>query len=302
MEKNSRYAIVGLFVIISFLALSIFVFWLAKFGFDQDKYYTYKTYISHSVDGLKKSSQIFKQGIEIGFVEDINFDLQNSEQIEVILKIYKTVPIKVDDNAILSQKGIAGTSFIDINGGSSSSKLLREIDKNEIATIKSAPSFLSQMTQKVTSMVDKFSNIISKLDESIDNENVKKVNLTIDNLYKITSNLENQKNHIESILKNSNTSVAEFQIAIKKTNDLIDNANILTVQAKNTLSKIDDQNLTTKIDKTILQLQETIDETKKSVQEIKETTINAQHLIQSIEESPSDLLFKSKNKPLGPGE
>lgn len=182
MEKNSRYAIVGLFVIISFLALSIFVFWLAKFGFDQDKYYTYKTYISHSVDGLKKSSQIFKQGIEIGFVEDINFDLQNSEQIEVILKIYKTVPIKVDDNAILSQKGIAGTSFIDINGGSSSSKLLREIDKNEIATIKSAPSFLSQMTQKVTSMVDKFSNIISKLDESIDNENVKKVKLTIDNL------------------------------------------------------------------------------------------------------------------------
>lgn len=302
MEKNSRYAVVGLFVIVSIIALGLFAFWLGKYGFNKDQYFTYKTYVNESIDGLKKSAQVSKGGIEIGFVEQINFDQNNDTQIEIILKIQKTAPIKEDDFAILSQKGIAGTSFIDIKGGTRKSKLLKDVDKSEIPTIASAPSFMKKITNKLEIVVDKFSNIVSNIEKITDNKNINNIQALLENINQISKNLKNQKEILNSFLDSSNNAVIEFRQTINNTNELINEAKNTANQSSKILSQINDKNLTSKIEDTLLELNKTIAETNLAINEVKQGVIQSQFFIKELEESPSDLIFKSKKIELGPGE
>ena len=86
MESRVNYTLVGVFTIVFLAIFAGVVFWLGKFNFkdDTDKY---RVYITESVSGLNIEAPVKYRGIVVGSVADIQIHPQNTEQIEVILKI-----------------------------------------------------------------------------------------------------------------------------------------------------------------------------------------------------------------------
>ena len=53
MERNANFIFVGVIALFGLISLGVFAFWLGKYGSNEDKFQSYRTYVSESVAGLK---------------------------------------------------------------------------------------------------------------------------------------------------------------------------------------------------------------------------------------------------------
>ena len=101
MESRVNYIIVGIFVVLFSMGMLGFAFWLGKYG-DEGDYAYYRVYMTESVSGLSREATVKFRGVDVGIVEKIAIDLDNSEQIILLLKVKKDTPIK--DQPLVREK------------------------------------------------------------------------------------------------------------------------------------------------------------------------------------------------------
>ena len=73
MESKINYIIVGAFVVLFSIGIAAFVFWLEKYGAEEDYKY-YKTFMSESVSGLSREASVKYRGVDVGIVETIQIN------------------------------------------------------------------------------------------------------------------------------------------------------------------------------------------------------------------------------------
>ena len=81
-------------------------------------------------------------GFQVGNVAEIKINPNNSEEIQINIQIQKEHQSKRDNFAVLGNIGITGLKYIELKGGTNSSKLFRKKWKKGIKVIKSKPSAL----------------------------------------------------------------------------------------------------------------------------------------------------------------
>ena len=89
MDTRINFFKIGLFVIAFVIALLILVFWLGKYGFEKKKFDEYSIYFKESVAGLNIGSSIKYKGFEVGNVNEIKLNPNNSEEIQIDIVIKK---------------------------------------------------------------------------------------------------------------------------------------------------------------------------------------------------------------------
>lgn len=93
MENRINYIIVGIFIVLFSIGLTAFVFWLEKYGVQEDFIY-YKTYMKESVSGLSREASVKYRGVDVGIVETIRINPENSEEVELLLRVKKKLQLK----------------------------------------------------------------------------------------------------------------------------------------------------------------------------------------------------------------
>lgn len=272
MEKNANYTLVGLFVLLISFCIAGFIFWLGKYGFDNNEYESYKTYITESVSGLKVSAPVKIKGIEVGRVESVMIDRSNPEHIEVVFSVQKGTPVKEDSFAVLASQGIAGLAFLELKGGTKSSKNLRDVDKSACPLIKSDISLLSKLSGKAEDVSRDIGKLILKIDKLLSDKNIQNIEKSIDNLQLLSTELKNNKGEIKKILSGASKLELKTDQAIEKISQTIDKASV------------------------------TIENSNEMLNDIKGLTNEGKQLVRELKDSPSDILFKQKKPKLGPGE
>ncbi|RLA74868.1 MAG: MCE family protein, partial [Epsilonproteobacteria bacterium] len=163
MYSKVNYAIIGIFVVLFTLGIIFFAFWLGNTGF-KDDFDLYLVRMKESVSGLSKDSGVKLKGVDIGTVSDIRINPKNIEEIEIILKIKKGIPIKEDMRGVISMYGLTGLSFVNIEGGSNRSKRLKSID-GEMPVIQAGISTLNNLEDKFEDLSDKLLSIMKRGEE-----------------------------------------------------------------------------------------------------------------------------------------
>ena len=302
MERNANFILVGLFGIISMLCLAGFVFWMGKYGINDDQYDHYKTYIMESVSGLKTSSPVKLKGIEIGFVENVTIDKNDPERVEVTFKVKKETPIKTDSFIVLNSQGIAGVGYLEIKGGTKEAQSLKSLDKSERPILKSESSMLSKLSDKAEIILTDISKTIVKVNKLVSDKNINNVSSSLDNFSQISSELKNNKKEIAHLLhgvkeveNNANKTLHEFSNVAQQTQLVLNDTRNLTQETSSILQDV-------KKSKVIEKLSSTLDSSNDAINETKNLVRDGKMVIKSIKESPSDLLFKQKIIQPGPGE
>ncbi|MDD4329800.1 MAG: MlaD family protein [Aliarcobacter sp.] len=300
MDTKINFFKIGLFVIALVTSLLILIFWLGKFGFEKKKFDEYQIYFKESISGLNIGSSIKYKGFEVGNVNEIKLNPLNSEEIQLNIVIKKGTPIKEDNYAILGNLGITGLKYIELKGGSNDSKLLQK-DENGFRIISSKTSDLTTLVDSTTDLTNELTLVLAQMKKLLADENIKTIS------------------EILGKTQNSMTNVEQFSLYLvnneKKIDELIKNINILAKNGNKSFESIDKsadsfKELSSEI---LLEIRkgsfdikdmskESFDKLNNVLNSLDSTLLQTQTLIDNLNQSPSDILFKQKNIKNGPGE
>ena len=300
MDSKINFFKIGVFIIISTIMLLAAIFWLGKYGFEKKKFDEYSVYFKESVSGLNVGSAIKYKGFEVGNVNEIKINPDNSEEIQIDIVIKKGTPIKEDNYAILGNLGITGLKYIELKGGSQDSPILKE-NENGIKIIQSKTSDLVSFFDSTQDITQEFMSVLSQIKKVINDNNIDKFSNILIKSENSASNMEHLSEYlvqneekidvllkeISALIKTSNKS---FENVDKSANSFKDLSNEFLKELRNGSFNLKEMSSDSfkKLDKVLNSLDETLNQAEK--------------LINNLEQSPSDLIFKQKSIKYGPGE
>ncbi len=164
MNNRVNYTFVGLLVIIGFTMIMIFSYWLLKPEQEKETK-KYLIRFDESVLGLNVDSVVKYRGIDVGKVSSIKISPKNTEQVEVLITILKTTPIKEKTVAKLTSQGITGLSYINLNLGDNNAPFLKVQDGEQYPVIKTTPSLFENIEKSMDSVSDKISKVLSNIEK-----------------------------------------------------------------------------------------------------------------------------------------
>ncbi len=217
METKANYVLIGAFTLIVSVGLLLFGLWAAKFASDRN-WNRYEVIFNEAVTGLTEGSSVQYNGISVGTVERLTLDPKDPRKVRALLKLNVSAPIKVDTRAKLSQQGITGSPFIQLSGGSPQAASLLPSEGNEIPIIQTEPSTLQNIS-------DVASKLVTRLDEMLSEDNIKRISATLENLKATTDSIASQRDDIRQLLVNARQASEDLRTTLKSANGAIDNVN-----------------------------------------------------------------------------
>ena len=303
MYSKVNYTIVGIFVLLFGAGMVWFAFWLAKYGL-QEEFDTYRLEIYDSVAGLSIDSNVQLRGVNIGSVSNIQINPKNIETVEIFVKIKKGIHIKEDMIAHTAMFGVTGLLSIEIDGGTNEAKTLVPT-KNHIPMIKTKPSFLTKLTGGIGDVSGKIEDLLVQSQKLLSDHNIETMGDILDNTEKVTARAEELENKVIVAMEELNTTLKEFRVSMAKvTTDF-------TEMKEVTVPTIDKLMETSKnFNRVTLKVEKSIERGDYNLQKIFEPMLvdidillaQLNDMSRSIENNPSDILFKSRESLKGPGE
>ncbi|BAK72112.1 MAG: MlaD family protein [Arcobacter sp.] len=300
MDTKINFFKIGVFVSSLFILLVIAIFWLGKYGIQDKKYDEYSIFFMESVSGLSIGSAIKYMGFEVGNVSEIKINPTNSEEIQIDIQIQKGTPIKEDNYAILGNLGITGLKYIELKGGSNSSKLL-SANEDGIKVIKSKTSALTSFVDSTEDITKEVMILLTQMKKVLNDENVSnlssllsKSEKSMENLQQFSSYLVKNEKKIDEVMRSINEMTSKGG---KSFDSMKTTANNFTNLSKELQTQINSGAYNIK-DIT----QESFDNLNSVLYSLENSLVQIQNLINTISESPSDLILKQKNIKYGPGE
>ncbi|MEE4259683.1 MAG: MlaD family protein [Bacteroidales bacterium] len=292
MESRINYIIVGVFVVLFSIGLAGFAFWLEKYGTQEDFKY-YMTYMKESVSGLSLDASVKYRGVDVGTVKNIRINPENSEEVELLLRVKKETPIKEDMAVILKFYGLTGLAFIEIEGGSKTSALLKS-QNDEIPIIKSVPSIYTRLNESLPVIAQRLSLALGKIDALLSDENLANIRESIDNIKEISLYIKNYKDDLDTLIKQGVVMEGKVISSFDKVADAADKVKHVASDIEKSLQR-GDYNIKEMSSPTFQQTNELLDELKALSAELEE-------MVLSLQRNPRDIFLKQTTPKLGPGE
>jgi len=290
MEKNSHFFVVGLFVSISLLALTLFVIWLAG-THDMRHYQRYTIYFHDPVSGLKESAVVQYRGVDVGNVMDVRLAPRNNNLIKVDIEVDDTTPVFQSTQALLAMQGITGVIYIDLSTKEGDTTPPLRVEGEEYPVIAGRGTQLGKLFQDVPEISKKVLELTNKLNTAFNDENVAALGQTLQNVETVSANLnsllsqENITNtttalrNISASSENLDELVTRFTHTADEMDKAVSTLNSILSENRGDINKFAGSGLN--------QITEMSRETKEMAESIR-------RLADKLEADPSRLLYQPK--------
>ena len=292
MESKINYTIVGLFVVILTASLLSFAFWLTR-NYGQQTYDPYYVHLSESVAGLNIDAAVKYRGVDVGTVSRIRLNPNNLEQVELLLKINHDIPIKTDTTAAINFYGITGLAYIELKGIDKDAPLLKRVD-DTIPVIPSRPSTLRRIDQSLSQLAEKSTQTLESINRLLGDNNMKNFELLLLESKELAKDLRVQLEGIQTLVDNGVT----MENKVAEASEKISAASTSIKQMADNFEK----NTTGLSQEVTREMRESFSSLNRLLIDLDILTGSLQTTIQSIKNSPADLLFKRTQVKPGPGE
>ncbi len=293
MESKINYTLVGLFVLLLTASLIGFIYWLGKYGGEQEFRY-FHVYMSESVAGLSNDSSVKYRGVSVGTVDQIRLNPENSEQVELRLKLQSSTPIRVDTTASLKSFGLTGLTYIELQGSNGAEKAFLTAPAGQIPSIPARPSTFARFDETLSILSTKVAQALDKFSLLLSDKNLKNVTATLAEIRTLAKDMKDQKEGFQELVDNG----VIMEQRITKAFEKIEIASVSVTKMANSLEKNSSdvsQNMTR-------DFQQSVDSFNQLLSELDLLARYLQKTTQGFEASPSDLIFKSSKPKPGPGE
>lgn len=292
MESKINYTLVGLFVILLLAGLASFVIWLKQLN-TQNEFDYYHVYMNESVAGLNPDASVKYKGVNIGTVAHIGINPKNLEQVELLLKIQHAIKITSETRATLKSFGITGLTFIELSGSNTKALPLKR-SGNKIPVIPSIPSVYAKLDGAFNAFSEKSTMALDKFNQLLNEDNIKNINTVLLEAKLLLRDIRNEIGSFHKLVENG----IVMEKTVTRAFENVNTASISVHKMANMLNK-NYADVGTNLEQDVHQSLESFN---KLMYDLDLLTDDLQRTIQSIENSPSDLLFKKRLSKPGPGE
>ncbi|KTC64479.1 ABC transport system periplasmic substrate binding protein (plasmid) [Legionella adelaidensis] len=279
MEPKTNYTVVGLTVLLLIVGLVLAGLWLS-IGFDKSNYNFYTVYMSESVSGLTEESLVKFNGVKVGFVDHIELNPVNPQQVKLRLKIEEGTPITHSTRATLITQGITGTTYLGLSAISSSLLPLQKKPGEPYPVIPTKPSFFNELEQTIHEVSEGFKRVVSK-------ENAENLRKSLISLERITRVIARNDANINKTLREFPKLVQNFTVMTQDLSEAGKYVSSTMKAGKVGINKISQQTLPP-----IILLLRKLDLISSNLEKV-----SAQ-----IRQNPAVILRGSTTPKLGPGE
>lgn len=220
METHARYFLIGLFSLVVTIALVLFVLWLGKLQLDRE-YQEYDVRFHESVTGLTVGGIVQYHGIQVGEVRRLSLDPKDPREVRVRIRVTANTPIKTDTKAQLSYTGLTGVAVVEMFGGTPEAQLLREVDTRHAPEIDTVPSTLSQLMSGGSGAMLSAQEVMARIAEMLNDENLRRVSTLLDNLAVVSNELKDDYPSLREALADARVLEQRLSSAAKRTDDLL---------------------------------------------------------------------------------
>jgi phospholipid/cholesterol/gamma-HCH transport system substrate-binding protein len=319
MNNRVNYSLIGFLVLFAISAMMVFGYWLLKPS-KEIEMKVYAIYFDESVSGLNLDAPVKYKGINVGKVTALNINPKNSEQVEILITVLKSTPIKSSTVAQLTSQGITGLSYINLSFGDESSEFLKAQKGQEYPVIKTIPSLLIKIENTVGDLTLNLSETLqrtrellkeenqaefslllknsaifmSKMNQTLDDETIANLQQTIKNLNNVSKRLDEIMPRVEKLIENSVT----WEDSVSASFASIMKSYVGIAGSMNTFNKAlqsGDFNLKEMSSDILPTMNNTLIEMQGLMIKMEET-------LRKHERSPSDILFMQEQIKKGPGE
>lgn len=319
MNNKVNYSLVGFLVLLSLAMMIGFGYWLLKPS-EEAEMKMYAIYFDESVLGLNLDAPVKYRGINVGKVVSLKINPNNSEQVEVLVDVLKTTPIKSSTAAQLTSQGITGLSYINLSFGDEKAEPLRAKEGQEYPVIKTIPSLLiklentfGEMSVNLSQTLDRTRQLLkeenqaefslllknsaifmSKMNQILDEETIVNVKETMKNLNNSSEKLDRLMPRVEKFIDNSigweNNISASFGSIVKSYAGIAGSMNTFkeALQSGDFNIKEMTSDILPNMNNTLLDMQNLI--------------IKIEETLKKHERSPSDIILMQEEIRKGPGE
>ncbi len=319
MNNKVNYTLVGFLVLLGFLLMLGFTYWLMQPSKEQEVK-RFNIHFNESVLGLNIDAPVKYRGISVGKVTSLRINPKNLEQVEVLITILKTTPIKEDTVAKLTAQGITGLSYINLSMGSKLSNKLLTKDREKYPVIKTVPSFFENFETSLGNVSSKLSSTLVQTQKLLNDDNQEQISLLLINTADFMDRLNRTLD--EDTIHNIQATAKNFTNFSKKADDLTPDIEKFINKSVNWENEI--AGSFDSIMNSYVGIRGSMDEIKRAISsgefnikdiaadvvptmnntllDIQELMIRLDSMMESYEKSPSDILFKQEEIKKGPGE
>ena len=180
MESRAHYALIGVFVMISVIAMIGFIGWYSKAEFDQ-QYEIYVVQFPGAVRGVNKGTEVRFNGLRFGEVIDLTLDDDAANTVNVKVRVTANYPITTDSYAQLEPSGLTGLNYIQIFEG--------ETDELMVESGASSPYDLPGRMSQIETFLDDGGSVIVSAQKAIAGVNSVLTPDAINDFHQILSNV-----------------------------------------------------------------------------------------------------------------
>ncbi len=189
MENKAHYALIGLFVSISFLAIIGFVLWLSDVQFDQ-QFDDYEISFSGPVRGLSQGSEVRFNGLKVGEVTKLRLDPQDTNTVLADIQVASDTPVDTKSYARLEPLGLTGLSYIQIFSGGEEFPLLNDLPGRGPKRIEGQMSQLETFLDGGGSVIESTTVALNRVNSVLAPEAVANFHAILANVKEITANVD----------------------------------------------------------------------------------------------------------------
>lgn len=185
METRAPFLLIGSFVLAAIVAVFGFVYWLHTAG-SLGARSVYQVRFNDPVPGLLVGASVLFNGINVGEVTALSLAADNPRQVNAVISVGATTPIRPDTKVGLEFQGLTGVPVIALEGGK------QVAPAAEMPTLVAEQGAGESMTQAARAALRRMDTILA--------ENSEQLHATIANLQTFSEGLARNTPRIDGIL------------------------------------------------------------------------------------------------------
>jgi phospholipid/cholesterol/gamma-HCH transport system substrate-binding protein len=209
------------------LGLVVALLWLGGAQYAEEYAY-YQTSFTGAVTGLGTGTPVRYNGISVGTVSKLNFDPNDPKKVIVIMQLDPSLNVHADSVSSIASEGLTGGSYVEIDGGSKSSPILRPDPLGGYPVIRSKPSTLQELEQSAPQLLAKINGIADRLNDVLGDKNRQAFAQTLANLRDATAVFSRHSADFDKIITNFSAASGGLNKDLADLHKVLANADVTT--------------------------------------------------------------------------
>ncbi|WP_019142149.1 MlaD family protein [Noviherbaspirillum massiliense] len=220
MENKSHALLAGAFTIALLVATVLAALWLNR---DRVEWVPYQIATKLSIPGLSPQAAVRYRGLDVGKVENIEFDPEVPGQILVDIGVRPDTPVTESTFAILNYQGVTGIAYVQLDDDSSRPVRVRS-GPDHVARIEMRPSLIDQLQNRGLAILQQTEEVARKINDLLAPANQKSMLAAFNNVSKTA-------NEFEDIPRRLQPTLAKLPSLAEQTQQALDSITALSTEA-----------------------------------------------------------------------